>query len=251
MTYMYHGYNKYRERVSSIMSSQNVSKEEIIPEILDKVGKSIATAYAYARGALNRHDLEEIQGGTKKVMGAMADVVRLIAPNSDQLNINVNFMLKVPEPPSDVPPEFMIHKKESYSSFLLLIRYDNGNGFRICLPLESSTKTNYSLPNAPACFAEGEPKLLNKNKIKFQNKVPKDVQEQVRKFFSESKYESVLSLPLCLAQGSNESIGVVNIESNRIDIIGNGSKQTLRIANSLAPLCLILATLAEAERKML
>jgi hypothetical protein len=128
-----------------------------------------------------------------------------------------------------------------YAHILLLERYAHqGVDRTVALPVDATPLHEATLlPGAPRAFAS-DFDLINSAEPVFRPKIPKNVRQDIKQYFASLNFQSVLSLPLLRG---TERVGVINIESNREDLIGESTEVLQRIEGFLRPYSMLLGLL--------
>lgn len=176
-----------------------------------------------------------------QTLEAIEDTVKLFAPKGADLQLQTNYMVRVPQDGlNGLAPHFAPDPLDSYEAFLILRRYRQGGNPPVALPICKPQPPRSQLPGAPMAVVTQRACLLNTAKVTFKPGVPAKVQKDIRAFFRDVHYASVLSLPIIW---DREVIGVVNIESDQVDLVGRGADMVARIGSALAPYSVVLGEL--------
>jgi hypothetical protein len=240
--YLTYGYAHYRERRDKIV--QGIAAEAVSPVSLSKFGKALATLVGIT--ALDRSSANPPRDTfIDQTLDAIEQTVRLFSTQGDRLTLCCNYMAYVSgDKLGGAAPRFVDESLESYAGFLVLRRYRDDRKAPICLPIERPDRPRRVLPGAPTCVFSRSACHINTDRVAFEPGVPQRIKTEVKEFFRDASYVSVLSVPLTWER---EVVGVVNIESNQIDIIGRGDDMVQQIGEALAPISLLLGELVHRE----
>jgi len=117
------------------------------------------------------------------------------------------------------------------------------------LPVD--TDPDYLLPGAPHAYATGESQVMTDTLAvaELEKAMPKHAEpakRQLRNYFEEHEkdFRSFLSLPLCSA---SKTVGVLNVQSKDVDILGVDNEHREDLELCLRPFCALLAALIVRE----
>ncbi len=182
------------------------------------------------------------------ILDSMIGVVTILARDNTDLVLKANYMVAAPyhEVAPRLPADTLLFTwgdPKRYAYVLILERYAHQAFERsVALPVDSSPLyAGTLLPGAPTAFAT-DFDLINSADPAFKPGIPKNICADVRKYFSAMDFKSVLSLPLI--RGTSR-VGVVNIESNREDLIGESRAALRRVEGFLRPYSMLLGILVE------
>ena len=247
MEYLHTGYGGYQEKVNAALSSGNEMESF---NVVSSIAKIMSVSYTVARMAIFNNEKSQILSSTTQIMQSMEGILKLTANNNKGLVLKANLMVVRSCCPAGYQLKFSSNTIESHQKFLTFERYSNGNGIKICLPMPDPSRPDCALPGAPEAtlMDTDDYSVMNCSRISYRKGVPKTIRKEIEKYFLTATYKSLISLPLCVMHsGAPEGIGVVNIESNRGNVLGEGAHKIPGVAKILSPLCLILATLVHAE----
>lgn len=253
LEYIQYGYRYYRgqlERLDKEVAAADAlaaSQALSTPQSLQESGKLLATLIAVTSLAHDEEDPDVLERYIDQVLIGIEDTVKLFASNVKGLRLRTNYMVEIAEAQLDVDPMFVSGQLNKYRGFLRLRRYRDRTVGPVCLPVEPPTRANRVLPGAPACVFRQSACLINRRDLKFESGVPKTVQADVRRFFNAQTYDSVLCVPVILG---TRVIGVVNVESSHIDVVGLGFDMVERIADALVPFCMVLGELVSRTEEL-
>lgn len=249
LDYLYYGYNSYKELIE-VVNKRNIdcrSKDHTA-----EISEIISISYSSARFAVSNKDQNTIIKTTSDLLKSIENIIKLLCIDSSGLALKSNLMIVSSSCSNNnklkfsTDPDLKIGK-----DVLLLKRHSSGGGQQICLPMPDSNFPECALPGAPEAtlMDTKQPAIINCQNVKFRTGIPSATQKEIKKFFSSVSYKSVISLPLlAMHSGQPQIVGVVNIESNRENVLGEGVDKIVDISTVLSPMCLILATLADAEK---
>jgi hypothetical protein len=238
MDYLKFGYRGYQQGVAALEArAQSATPENVLRE----TGRALSLIIASAALARNSNDPAIRSDTIDRVLGAIEDTVKLFAVDVQDLELQTNYMELIPRDRlGGKKPLFLEDAVDRHEAFLVTRRYRTGASGTAFLPLYSSMTRKLPLPGAPACAISRKAVVLNTRKIDMPAGLSKDVQTDIRNFFKDVWYLSVLSVPLV---SGRDVVGVVNIEANYIDVVGKDTHMVSSIGAALAPHCLILGEL--------
>lgn len=241
MIFLHNGYAKYSEKYNEL--DRNTTPEEIHNrENLAQYGKVVATSIVLAMrdrgmGISREHRL----GTIDDLLEAIENTVLLMSGGSRDLQLKSNYMVRITK--SDLPrerapaPMFQFGNADRYEKFLVLRRYKGSRGAQVCLPVEPKGSSEPILPGAPEAFSSGEYRLINCKSVNVDGNFSKQIKDSVSRYFKTAGFSSVISLPISRGR---KVIGVLNIESSKVDILDQGDDMVDRVARVLQPYCLLL-----------
>jgi hypothetical protein len=239
LEYIQYGYRYYRARLDKL--DQEAGQADDAAQSLAKLGEALATVMATTALDRTQPNAAQRELFIDQVLAAIEDTVKLFGSGVTDLKLRTNYMVKVSAASlAGTEPHFIDRPVEGYEGFLVIRRYRDGAAGAACLPLEPATRAAWVLPGAPASVFGRAACHMNLGKLKFGARVPATVRRQVEGFFKGAAYVSVLSVPLLW---DRSVVGVVNVESNHVDVVNKGSDMIGRIGNALAPHCVILGEL--------
>ena len=237
LEYISYGYRAYRTRQEKLEAAGEAGGGG--PEALSAVGSTLsvlisATARDRGRGDPVQRDLLIDQA-----LLAIESTVKLFATGVPNLELRTNYMAVAPFVRLGTTRQrFVADAPQPDTKFLVLRRYRDQLAEAFAIPIAAVSEKQ--LPGAPIAAADGQACLLNPKRLSFRKGVPKATRDQVKAFFKGAGYGSVLSVPLIWER---DVVGVVNVESNHIDLVGKGSDMSRRIGIALAPFCVVLGEL--------
>jgi hypothetical protein len=135
---------------------------------------------------------------------------------------------------------FTFDDPSRYAGFLVLRR--GGSRFQdgeIVLPVDARLAGRRTcLPGAPNAVAFDKPGIMNVRNISFRDGVPEVVRGKIVEFFRDENYLSVSTVVIPSREGAR---GVINIESSREDLLGEGEDVGRAVCRTLHPLVAILS----------
>jgi hypothetical protein len=239
MDYVHFGYRYYRTKLDQI--EKDASEDSDVAKALSALGVGLSSVMAAT--ALDRAEPRRVvrEKFIDEVLTSIESTVKLFADGQPDLELSTNYMARLAHDKlKDAVPLFVERPLAAYSGFLVLRRYRDGSGANVCIPLELDSQSATLLPGAPMSVAECEATLLDPRKLRFRDGVSTLVQEKVRDYFRDASYASVLSVPLIWER---EVVGVVNIESNQVDLVNRGPDMIRRIGQALGPYSVALGEL--------
>jgi hypothetical protein len=191
------------------------SREELVDRILEAI-EGVARAYARAPESLrelraNYMDVVPIP----KVKRAERDAVRFIWP-----------------------------REETWSHLLVLRRYGGRIGTQaFALPVGRATPPDAVMLGAPEAFETGRATYTDKRNLKFGNRIPKEIRSTVRNYLGPQPFRTFVSIPI---DHPNGTVGILNIESTEIYILGEDEDVMNSVIKCLYPYCALLGQLLAA-----
>ncbi|MEI9904384.1 MAG: hypothetical protein WDN06_10725 [Asticcacaulis sp.] len=246
LQYVAYGFAKYNEAQKELLSTSTSALDK---ETLSKYGGLVSVAMGEAHGA-DRSDKPELERKIARALQSIEDIIRLFDGSGAELKLNSNYMVQVPR---DKVGSLGLVKflpkvnNERYVHFLALRSYQTGEQKEVYLAIEPADRQAALLPGAPTAYSKRQADIINCKTVKFARQVPTTTKKLVEEFFSREDYASVLCLPLL--SGSN-AIGVVNVESNRKDVVGADPKLIDQIIPAVTPICLVLAELISRHERL-
>jgi hypothetical protein len=194
LDYITYGYRYFRTQLENLDKEVSVSADAA--QSMSELGKAVATVMTTT--ALDRMLSDQRQRETfiDQVLDAMEQTVKLFASGVHNLELQTNYMVRVTAGDlGQVQPLFVDEPLDNYDGFLILRRYRTGMKNLTCLPLETAARAKHVLPGAPTSVAKQSSCQINPRKLSFESAVPVPLQKQVKDFFRDANYASVLSVP--------------------------------------------------------
>jgi hypothetical protein len=246
LEFVYFGYRYYRAKLDQLDKEAANASDSAVS--LGALGVALSTVMMTAALERAQPNIDQRERFIDEVMSAIENTVKLFGGGVPGLELRTNYMVKVGQDGlAGHTPMFVEGALQRYDGFLVLRRYRDGMVAAVCVPLERDALSTTLLPGAPTSVAEHAACLLNPKKLSFRKGVPKGVQADVRAYFKDAPYASVLSVPLIWGR---DVVGVVNIESNHVEIVGKGPDMIKRIGHALAPYSVILGELVHRAEEI-
>lgn len=238
LEYVQYGYRSYRTRFDRL---EAVREPAHPAQAASQIGQILATLMVTTALERSRDDAQLRDDTIDKVLEGIESMVRLFAPGADGLHLRTNYMARVSEAGlQGARPLFVDGPLSDYAGFLVLRRYKDGRQADVCLPFEPTPRERRVLPGAPASVTSKAACRINVAAPEFRPGVPPALRADVKHFFKDVPYVSVLSAPLIWER---DVVGVVNVESSHVDLVDQGADMVERIAEALGPFCMILGEL--------
>jgi hypothetical protein len=135
--------------------------------------------------------------------------------------------------------QFVDSETRNCDECLVLVTYDDGRHDDLVLPVANESEA--LLPGAPTAFRKRVPEIIqDTKKIDFSPKLTSKTRAAEKKYFAEQGFRSFASLCI-FAEG--EVLGVLNVESDFVNVFGESPEQQKRLTNYLLPFCSALGIL--------
>ena len=189
---------------------------------------------------------------TKQLVRCIQGIVEAYR-NRDEPGVEINANYMVAWPSASLPIELRSRivfdygePKDRYEYFLVLNEYakDEGKEFFV-LPVEGRTSGLFErqvLPGAPEAFLTGRAIVDDTSKITFRPDVPTDTKNQIQTYFRTKAFRSFASLRVD-SHDATERLGVVNIESSNLRVLGRSHSEQDYIILLIAPFLNLLGFL--------
>ena len=237
--FLVYGFRAYRSLRDKLESA--AAKQFTIPDALAALGTGVSVLAAATVRDREHADARSRDDLVDQALQAMESTVKLFAPGVVDLELHTNYMVRVSSDRlGGVSMRFAPGDLTDYDSFLVLRRYRDKHADSLCLPISKRGQGERVLPGAPAAAFFSEARLINAAKPIYETGVPPATRTEINTFFKQAAYKSVLSVPLVRER---EVVGVVNIESNHVDVVGKGPDMISRIGAALAPYTVVLGEL--------
>lgn len=222
------------------------------------VGGDRALMEAYAAAVKNSiqsaavaHNMtaEDRLSAQKNILITIANIVHLYYDKKDDLEINACYMqaYSTDDLPVDVAGRVMFKEKtrrlDTYAHVLDLILWAKDcEPKQMALPVEDPSDSDMKfklLPGAPAAFALRKTQTVQSTDDlePYFNEQGRNVDAVVRdaqiKYFRDQGFESFVSIPI---ETDDTMIGVLNVQSNKRNILGPRNRHEKPVTNLLEPL---------------
>lgn len=208
---------------------QNALREAIDRKVEDDQGKELAdlkkvvseAARSLAASLVTTDSYLAKGGSAQDLIAAVLSQISAISRYylRTKSHVNANWMLTVRA--EDLAAgdrkriKFAFDDIERYPFFLALKDYGDKKGARnFILPVENDDTEGLerALPGAPEAFVRRNPVYVSIKDLKFGSKIPREMQKEISKYFSEQPFTCFLSLILF---GDDQTpLGIVNVESD-------------------------------------
>lgn len=225
------------------------------PDFIHYYTKTLTDAIEWLH-YLPENTAEDIDNALKTILKMIRVVVAAYFGSKDDLQINANIMVAVPLNRNDFDSYpglvFMDARKHFYAYKCLLILTQWAVG-------DQNPRTNFAVPvhrdrtqvlfGAPKTYLTGETQIIGNTKDEAELSVlssnqPSEISEQIRRYFLEqTDFCSFASWRLMYQE---EPVGVLNVQSNRVDTFEDGSLYRRDIIGYIEPFCALLGMIVHA-----
>jgi hypothetical protein len=179
----------------------------------------------------------------EEIMSTICSAAQSLAEVPEGLELRANLMRFVPvERASDQLASaalFRFGDLSRYTGYLVLERPAG----RIVLPVETAANADLSLPGAPEAFVTDRSVITNKATISYRPRLPRKTRGDVEAYFARDEFRNCQSITCIIVPTSQEPIGVINLESSREHLVGEGPEVAGRICVALQPFASLLSNL--------
>ncbi len=245
LDYIAYGFAYYKEALKE--ADRNLAANLDPLSALGELGSVVSTVIVHSAVARDGFNKELLYTGIDQSLTAIESTIQVMRGKTHDLKLKSNYMVLVPADKLGTSQSLFLENGTVYEKLLAFRRYKDGVRLEIALPIERDARSLHVLPGAPSCVTERAATHINIKKLEFREGVSDGIKEQVAEYFRNASYSSVLSIPLIWGQ---ELIGVVNIESSEIDIVGRGPDCIEAIGKALSPHCLILGELVHHHEEL-
>lgn len=243
--YAHHGFGAYRrllkeaEKAAADGAGKRVSR---LHELAATNAGIIAAHIQAAQQYLGQPTLAGKGMIEKSLLDAMCNLVKAWAPDPTGLEINANYMLALPFGTTNAVQRasmrFTWGDQNRYGHLLVLAGQTGISApYSLTLPVEANRDSDMLLPGAPEAFATRESCIVNVDSLGLRKGIPRETRTEIERYFAQQKFKSFLSI-VVMREGA--ATGVVNIDSNKLDIVGKGTRLENHIARALQPYCTLL-----------
>jgi len=234
-----HRDNAAREQEERLVRMErDASVQDLIAALVHGIASVLAESNRERQRERQNEVIDAVLGGIK------AAVLNQARSDLTGLRIHVNHMTFVPI--ADATEEereaalFRFGDEERYTGLLLLHRAAGGSALEtVVLPVDGRVNDrDRLLPGAPEAFVHGKAAIVNSRSIKCNDGIDQETQSAIRRFFEAVDFESVASIPI---SGKGGPMGVVNIESSRRDLLGEGEAIGKAVCTTLQPFAALLS----------
>jgi hypothetical protein len=221
-----------------VRMERDASVQDVIAALVHGIATVFAEPNLERRRERQNEVIDAILGGVK------AAVVNQARTDLTGLRIQVNYMTFVPitEVTEDqrVAALFRFGDESRYTGLLVLHRAAGGSALEtVVLPVDGRVyDRDKLLPGAPEAFVQGKAAIINAQSVKCNRGVDRETQAAIQKFFKDVDFESVASIPISGKEGSK---GIINIESTREDLLGEGEEIGKAVCTTLQPFAALLS----------
>jgi len=231
-----HAVREQQERLARM--EREASVQDVIAALVHSIAAVLAEADTQRRRERQNEVIDAILGGIR------AAVLNQVRSDLTGLRIRVNHMNFVPI--ADVTAEqqaaalFRFGDDERYTGLLVLHRAAGGSALEtVVLPVDGRISDRDTLlPGAPEAFVLGKAAIINSRSVKCNPGINRATQAAIRKFFDAVDFASVASIPI---SGKDGLMGVINIESSRQDLLGEGEEVGKAVCTTLQPFAALLS----------
>jgi hypothetical protein len=265
--YLHHGYGHFQQMWAKHEEARSIRQAQIDQEVQralqqalrrerlarmerDASVQDVIAALVHGIAAvLAEPDPERRRERQNEVIDAILDGLKVAVLNQvrsdfEGLRIRVNHMNFIPI--VDTTEEqrtaalFRFGDEDRYTGLLVLHRAAGGSALEtVVLPVDGRVSDRGTLlPGAPEAFVLGKAAIINSRSIRCGHGINRATQAAIRKFFEAVDFESVASIPISSKSGP---MGVINIESNRCDLLGEGEEIGKAVCTTLQPFAALLS----------
>ncbi len=221
-----------------IRLERDAGVQDVIAALVHGIASILAESDPTRRRERENEVIELILNGVK------AAVLNQARSDLKSLQIHVNHMTFVPI--AEVTEEqleaalFRFGDEDRYTGLLVLHRAAAGSALEtVVLPVDGRISDRDTLlPGAPEAFVLGKAAIINSRSVKCNQGIDKPIQAAIEKFFKGVDFESVASIPISSKTGV---LGVINVESNRDDLLGEGEEIGKAVCTTLQPFAALLS----------
>jgi hypothetical protein len=254
--YLHFGYAYYNQRRKALLDE--ASSEQAASLAMDRMewlrrdaavqdviaGLVHAVASIFAESDQKRLAERKAEVADLILAGVVSAITSMAERDVRGLRITTNYMMFVELSAAAAEQRnsalFGFGNRDRYTGFLIL------HGDRAGLPQETVilpvdgriADRDTILPGAPEAFVLHKAAIINCNEVACRKGVDKKTRADIQKFFSDVDYASVASIPVFTKDGPK---GVINIESNRPDLLGEGADLGKAVCNTLQPFAALLS----------
>ena len=244
---------------------RRIQSEDFFKKYTAQVGDVVAIM-----GDIDDYSEEQARLAQCQTLKTICALVAVYYKNdSDKLREKFNASLMLPEPGAD-----WIEEKNGHFGFREAVHFFDANrNARSCATILHLTcwarqpsdwaefalavdcDEDYLLPGAPRAFAQKQLQVISDTLSitelnQGMSKQAETAKRELRNYFerSEKEFRSFFSLPL-VSDGSG--VGVLNVQSREIDILGVDEEHKEDLELCLRPFCAVLCALIEREKRHL
>jgi hypothetical protein len=255
--YLHYGYAYYTQRRREILEQANTETAKLYAqERLERLERDAAVQDVIAglvhgvSSTLEERDPARQAGRRADLIdlilkGVVSAVVNEARSDIHDLKIQANYMTFIPS--ASATPEqrnaalFRFGDDARYTGLLMHQISAAQVQETVVLPVDGKISDRDTLlPGAPEAFVLRRAAIINCGDIAFRKGVDKKTCAAIQKFFADVQFASVASIPIATKDGP---IGVINVESNRPDLLGEGAEVGKAACNTLQPFAALLSRL--------
>lgn len=247
--YWHYGFPRYtakRNEIEAGVMRREVTAElqASIPEEISAICASISTTMQAVHNEAMWTNTTQREQHVDNILKAMESTIKVIAREDGDLKLNSNYMIALPK--TGVAGKKVLFEEEDRDpqAYLELARYASGETADVLIPVAKGRSK--LLPGAPTAFVKRGAAVINCKNPVFESEVTEPIRAAIRQYFAGATYASVLSVPLIWER---EVVGVANIESSKVDLLGRNADILAQIALALSPFCLMLGEAVHRSRK--
>jgi len=254
--YLHFGYAYYSQRRKELLDAANsehaahsalgrmqrLRRDAAVQDVIAGLVHAVAAVVAeqdQRRQAERRAELADL------ILAGIATAVTSMAERDiGSLKIATNYMtfleLGATAPEQRNSALFRFGNETRYTGLLMLQQGRAGSPQEtVILPVDGRIADRETiLPGAPEAFVLRRAAIINCNEVTFRKGIDKKIRADIQKFFADVEYASVASIPISTKDGPR---GVINIESNRQDLLGEGTEIGKAVCNTLQPFAALLS----------
>ena len=219
-----------------------MERDSIVQDVIAGLVHGIAAVLAEADPNRRRERQNEVIDAI--LDGLKVAVLNQVRSDFEGLRIRVNHMNFIPIAAATEEQRmaalFRFGDEDRYTGLLVLHRVAAGSALEtIVLPVDGRVSDRDTLlPGAPEAFVLGKAAIINSRSVKCNPGINRATQVAIRRFFEGVEFESVVSIPISSRFGP---LGVINIESNRCDLLGEGEEIGKAVCTTLQPFAALLS----------
>jgi hypothetical protein len=221
---------------------QRLRREAAVQDVV--AGLVHAVAAIFAEPDQRRQAERKAEVADLILAGVITAITSMAERNISNLKITTNYMMFLELSAAAAEQRnsalFRFGDEHRYTGFLILHQGRPGSPQEtVILPVDGRiTDRETILPGAPEAFVLRKAAIINCDEVTFRKGVDKKIRADIQKFFSDVEYASVASIPISTKDGPR---GVINIESNRPDLLGEGAEFGRAVCNTLQPFVALLS----------
>jgi hypothetical protein len=254
--YLHFGYAYYNQRRKAILDEasaeqaasfaldrmQRLRRDAAVQDVIAGLVHAVAAIFTESdqrRQAERRAEVADLI-----LAGVVTAITSMAERDISGLRIATNYMMFVELAAAAAEQRnsalFRFGDQDRYTGFLVLHQGRAGSPQEtVILPVDGKLADREKiLPGAPEAFVLRKAAIINCDDVACRKGVDKRVRADIERFFSDVEYASVASIPISTKDGPR---GVINIESNQPDLLGEGADLGKAVCNTLQPFVALLS----------